>query len=80
MMRLIAGLATLLSLVCFAPEVSAHASLVSVEPGDGSVVAQAPKTVRLRFNEVVTPADVKLIDAEGRLRGDAVVDARGDTI
>jgi copper transport protein len=79
-MRLIAALATLLSIICFAPEASAHASLVSVEPGDGSVVAQAPKMVRLRFNEAVTPADVKLIDAEGRVRGDAVVDARGDTI
>jgi copper transport protein len=79
-MRLIAGLATLLSIVCFAPEVSAHASLVSVEPGDGSVVTQAPKTVRLRFNEPVTPADVRLIDAEGRVREDAAVDTRGDTI
>ena len=79
-MRLIAGLATLLSIVCFAPDASAHASLISAEPGDGSVVAQAPKSVRLRFNEPVTPADVKLIDAEGRAREDAAVDARGDTI
>ena len=50
-MRLIAGLATLLSVLCFATGVSAHASLVSAEPGDGSVLAQAPKTVQLRFNE-----------------------------
>jgi copper transport protein len=79
-MRLIAGLAALLSIVCFVPEVSAHASLVSVEPGDGSVVAQAPRIVRLRFNEPVAPADIKLIDAEGRVREDAAVDAHGDTI
>src|ERR1700759_831283 len=79
-MRLIAGLATLLSIVCFAPEASAHASLISVEPGDGSVVTQAPKAVRLRFNEPVTPADVKLIDAAGKPRADAGVDAHGETI
>ena len=50
-MRLIAGLATLLSVVCFATGASAHASLVSAEPADGSVLAAAPKTVQLRFNE-----------------------------
>jgi copper transport protein len=79
-MRLIAGLAALLSIVCCASEVSAHASLVSVEPADGSVVVQAPRMVRLRFNEPVAPAEIKLIDAEGRVREDAVVDARGDVI
>jgi copper transport protein len=79
-MRLIAGLATLLSIVCLASDVSAHASLVSVEPGDGSVVAQAPKIVRLRFNEAVVPADIKLIDATGKVREDAVVEVRDDTI
>ena len=42
-MRLIAGLATLLSVLCLATGASAHATLVSTEPADGSVVAQAPK-------------------------------------
>ena len=79
-MRLVAGLVTLLSVLCFATGVSAHASLVSSEPGDGSVLALAPKTVQLRFNEPVTPADVRLIDAEGRVRDDATVSAHGDTI
>ncbi len=79
-MRLIAGLATLLSIVCFVPEVSAHASLVSAEPGDGSVVAQAPRIVRLRFNEPVAPADIKLIDAEGKTRDDITVRAVDETI
>jgi copper transport protein len=72
MMRLIAGLATLLSVLCFATGVLAHASLVSTEPGDGSVLAQAPKTVQLRFNEDVTPAVISLIDAAGRARNDAI--------
>jgi copper transport protein len=79
-MRLIAGLATLLSALCFATGVSAHASLVAIEPADGSVVAQAPKTVQLRFNEPVAPAVIRLIDAEGRTRDDASVRADGDTI
>src|ERR1700689_1339745 len=68
MTRLIAGLATLLSVVCFATGVSAHASLVSTEPADGSVLAEAPKTVQLRFNESVSPALISLIDAAGRAR------------
>jgi len=80
MMRLIVGLATLLSVLCFATSASAHASLVSVEPGDGSVLALAPKTVQLRFNEAVTPAVISLIDAEGRTRDDATVQAADETI
>jgi copper transport protein len=79
-MRLIAGLATLLSVLCFSTAASAHASLVSTEPRDGSVVAAAPKTVELRFNEAVTPAVITLIDAAGRERGDASVRAGGETI
>src|ERR1035437_6701734 len=79
-MRLIAGLATLLSVLCFASGASAHASLVSTEPGDGSVLALAPKTVQLRFNEAVTPAVIGLIDATGRARDDATVRAVGQTI
>jgi copper transport protein len=79
-MRLIAGLVTLLSVLCFATGVSAHASLVAMEPADGSVVVRAPKTVQLRFNEPVAPAVIRLIDAEGRTRDDASVRADGDTI
>jgi copper transport protein len=80
MMRLIAGLAILLAVLCFATGVSAHASLVSTEPGDGSVLTQAPKTVQLRFNEDVTPAVISLIDAAGRARGDVTVRAVDETI
>jgi copper transport protein len=79
-MRLIAGLATLLSVLCFATGVSAHASLVSTEPSDGSVLAQAPQTAQLHFNEVVTPVVISLIDATGRTRDDAAVRAAGETI
>jgi copper transport protein len=68
MARLIAGLAALLTALCFASGALAHASLVSTEPADGSVVAQAPKTVQLNFNESVAPAVVSLIDAAGKAR------------
>jgi copper transport protein len=80
MMRLIACLAVLLSVLCATTGASAHASLVSTEPSDGSMMAQAPKSVRLRFNEPVRPAAIKLIDGEGRVRDDAVVSAHDDTI
>jgi len=79
-MRLIAGLATLLSVVGFASGVSAHASLVATMPADGSVLARAPDTVQLHFDEVVTPAVVRLIDAAGRARDDATVRAVDRTI
>jgi copper transport protein len=79
-MRLTVGLATLLAVLCFATGVSAHASLVSTEPSDGSVLAQAPQTVQLHFNEAVTPVVISLIDATGRTRDDAAVRGAGETI
>jgi len=68
MTRFIAPLALLLFALCFATGALAHAVLIATEPGDGSVVAQAPKTVQLRFNESVTPAVIGLIDAAGKAR------------
>jgi len=79
-MRLIAGLAMLLSVLCGATGASAHATLVSTDPGDGSILAQAPKSVQLRFNEAVTPAVVRVIDAAGKARDDVTVRVAGDTI
>ena len=79
-MRLIAGLAILLSALCLATGASAHATLVSTEPGDGSILALAPKSVQLQFNEAVTPAVVRVIDAAGATRDDVTVRVAGDTI
>src|SRR5437667_458390 len=79
-MRLVAGLALLLLAACFATEATAHASLLSVEPADGSVLAQAPKRLELRFSESVTAGAVNLIDAAGKLRGDAAIDATADSV
>ena len=77
---LIRLIASLLFLICLVGEASAHASLAFAEPRDGTVLAQAPKTVELRFNESVTAGAVNLIDAAGKLRSDAVVTAKGDAI
>src|SRR6185437_15036686 len=78
--RLVAGLATLLWIVCAATHASAHASLVSTEPADGSVLAAAPKRVELRFNEPVTPAVITLIDATGKTRSDVAVATVDQTV
>jgi len=80
LMRLLAFIATLSLLVGFAGEASAHAALIFTEPRDGTVLAQAPKTVQLRFNESVTAGAVNLIDASGKQRTDAVVDAGDEAI
>jgi copper transport protein len=80
MTRLVTAVAALLLVVCGAASAFAHASLVATEPRDGSMVAQAPKTVRLRFNEPVTPAVIRVIDSEGRARDDAAVHAANETI
>ena len=79
-MRLIAGLATLLWVLCLATGASAHATLVSTVPADGSVLVLTPKSVQLRFNEAVTPAVVSVIDAAGTTRDDATVRVTNDTI
>lgn len=79
-MRLIAGLATLLSVLGFASGAFGHASLVSTEPSDGSMMSSAPKTVRLRFNEPIAPASIKLIDGAGKARDDISINAHDDTI
>ena len=68
MQRLIAAIAALLTALCLATGALAHATLVSAEPADGSVLTQPPKTLQLRFNEIVTPAVIGLIDAAGKTR------------
>jgi copper transport protein len=79
-MRVAALVAALLLLVGLAREASAHASLVFADPRDGTVLEQAPQTVQLRFNESVTAGAVNLIDASGKLRTDAVIEASDEAI
>jgi len=43
----------------------AHAVLVAQDPPDGATVGTAPAAVTLRFNEVVTPVFVRVMNAQG---------------
>lgn len=79
-MRLLVALATLLLVIGGTSGAWAHAALVAVDPASGSILASAPKAVTLRFNEVVTPGAIRLIDGAGRARDDAGVSASGETI
>jgi copper transport protein len=79
MARVLAGLAALLSALCIAGAAWAHATLVSSEPADGSVLAQPPKMVQLHFNESIAPAAIGLIDAGGMAR-DVAARAVGQSV
>lgn len=54
-----------LPLLAWAPVLYAHASLVASKPDSGTVLAQAPSTVSLSFNETVSPLLMKLIRPDG---------------
>jgi copper transport protein len=57
----------------------AHATLVSSDPRDGAVLTEQPAVLHLQFNEPVTPASVRLIDAAGNPR-EATVHAQDTTV
>lgn len=63
---LIRGLCALVMLA-WAPGVLAHASLIASTPEAGAVLAQAPATVRLMFNEPVSPLLIKIIAPDGAI-------------
>jgi copper transport protein len=48
------------------PPAFAHASLVGSDPPDGVVLADAPKVLRLDFNEPVSPLVLRLIGPDGQ--------------
>ena len=79
MARVLAGLAALLSALCIASAAWAHATLLSSEPADGSVLTMPPKMVQLHFNESVAPAVIGVIDAGGRAR-DVATRAVGQSV
>ena len=64
-------IALLLALAQSAPAF-AHASLVRAEPADGAVLAQPPATLRLTFNEPVSPLVIRLIGPGGEVISPAV--------
>jgi len=58
----------------------AHAALVEAHPADGMVVEQVPATVRLRFNEPVSPLTISLTDAQGRTHGGLAATSRNEML
>ena len=62
------GFVTVLAILVPARAASAHAELVSSQPGDGAVVTQAPATLTLTFSESVETVlgAVRLFDSQGQ--------------
>jgi len=58
----------------------AHASLLEVNPADGTALAQSPETLTLRFNEPVSPTVVRIIDPTGKEVTPASVEALNETV
>ena len=60
------GLAALLLVsLASAPPALAHASLVGAQPGDGNLLPESPATLKLDFNEPVSPLVVRLVGPNG---------------
>jgi hypothetical protein len=59
-LKRLTAIAVLLGASCFASSAFAHAKLQASDPKAGSVLAVAPKAVRLTFNEALEPSFSKL--------------------
>ena len=66
-MRAIGFLVVLLIGLARGPAAWAHASLSRAEPTEGAVLAQSPETLRLIFNEPITPLVMRLIAPSGEV-------------
>ncbi|WP_262266307.1 copper resistance CopC/CopD family protein [Microvirga yunnanensis] len=69
-----------LAALCGSGGVLAHAALVASHPMDGATIEGAPPTVRLHFNEPISPLVVSLTDAAGRTHRDLAVVARNEVL
>ena len=63
--RIFAFLIVLLTALVQSSAVFAHASLVRAEPADGALLAEPPASLRLIFNEPVTPLVMRVIAPDG---------------
>ncbi len=61
----LAHILTACAALAFAPAAWGHASLVGSEPVDRAVVAQPPATIKLIFNEPVSPLTLRLVGPDG---------------
>ena len=64
-MRTVVWLLAVLAALSHAPGALGHASLVRSDPPDRAVVARAPSTLTLTFNEPVSPISLKLVGDGG---------------
>jgi copper transport protein len=65
LLQALAMLLGALALLSWAPAAFAHASLIASTPAAGDVLPQSPTTVRLTFNEPVSPLILKIIQPDG---------------
>ncbi len=72
-------LAVLLAGLLLAPPAWSHAPLLRAEPADGAMLADPPATLKLIFNEPVTPLLIRLIGPNGEALT-AKVSAENSTI
>ena len=64
-MRAVVWLLAVLAALSHAPAALGHASLIRSDPPDRAVVARAPSTLTLTFNEPVSPISLKLVGDGG---------------
>ena len=74
-MRILAGLIVFALCLAYAPAALAHAALVRAEPADGAVVAQPPASLKLTFNEPVSPLVMRLVGPNGEVMAPTSVTA-----
>src|SRR5262245_64761521 len=67
------------ALLTLAPDAHAHAVLARSEPADGSTLVKAPREIRLRFSERISPRFrvVRVVDGHGHAVAGARVRADG---
>ncbi len=70
----------LLASIAWADAAFAHASLLQTSPTDGTVLANSPETLTLRFNEPVSPTVFKVIDPSGAEIIPTSVEALNETV
>src|SRR4051812_13207750 len=58
----------------------AHAALVASDPPDGAVLPQAPKELKLQFEEPVSPLVLRLIEPRGQADDLKTFEVREDTV
>lgn len=78
--RLCRLIAALMFLAGAIGDVQAHAVLSDSQPADGASVAESPAEIVLRFNEPVSPVNVRLLDEDGREVPNIAVESGDDTL